>query len=209
MIDISAIDFAKSGGLVPAIVQHARTRQVLMLGYMNEDAVRQTIDTGLVTFFSRSKDRIWVKGETSGNTLRLKAIRLDCDRDTLLVAAVPAGPVCHLGTPGCFDDGEAPGVGFLAALSDVVRSRRNADPKESYVARLLASGPLKAAQKVGEEGVEVALAAAAQDDTALTEEAADLVFHLLVALESRGIALSDVVETLRARHASSLAITER
>lgn len=209
MIDINAIDFAKSGGLVPAIIQHARTRQVLMLGYMNEAAVRQTIDTGLVTFFSRSKDRLWLKGETSGNTLSLVSVRVDCDRDALLVEAEPAGPVCHLGTTGCFDDGEAPGVGFLEALTSIVHARREADPKDSYVARLLASGPLKAAQKVGEEGVEVALAAAAQDDKALTEEAADLVFHLLVALESRGIALSDVVEALRARHASSLAITER
>jgi len=209
MIDISAINFAKSGGLVPAIVQHARTRQVLMLGYMNAEAVRQTIETGHVTFFSRSKDRLWVKGETSGNTLSLVSVRVDCDRDALLVEAEPAGPVCHLGTTGCFDDGEAPGVGFLEALASIVHARREADPKDSYVARLLASGPLKAAQKVGEEGVEVALAAAAQDDAALTEEAADLVFHLLVALESRGIALSDVVETLRARHASSLPITER
>ena len=209
MIDVSAIDFAKSGGLVPAIVQHARTRQVLMLGYMNEKAVRQSVDTGLVTFFSRSKDRLWVKGESSGNTLSLVSVRADCDRDALLVEAEPAGPVCHLGTRGCFDDGEAPGVGFLETLASIVRARREADPKDSYVARLLASGPLKAAQKVGEEGVEVALAAVAQDDKALTEEAADLVFHLLVALESRGVALSDVIETLRARHASSLAITER
>lgn len=200
MIDIRAINFAKSGGLVPAIVQHARTRQVLMLGYMNAEAVRQTIETGQVTFFSRSKDRLWVKGETSGNTLSLVSVRVDCDRDALLVEAEPAGPVCHLGTAGCFDDGEAPGVGFLEALASIVHARREADPKDSYVARLLASGPLKAAQKVGEEGVEVALAAAAQDDAALTEEASDLVFHLLVALESRGVALSDVVETLRARH---------
>ncbi|MBI1233062.1 MAG: bifunctional phosphoribosyl-AMP cyclohydrolase/phosphoribosyl-ATP diphosphatase HisIE [Alphaproteobacteria bacterium] len=200
MIDISAINFAKSGGLVPAIVQHARTRQVLMLGYMNAEAVRQTIETGQATFFSRSKGRLWVKGETSGNTLSLVSVRVDCDRDALLVEAEPAGPVCHLGTAGCFDDGEAPGVGFLEALASIVHTRREADPKDSYVARLLASGPLKAAQKVGEEGVEVALAAAAQDDAALTEEAADLVFHLLVALESRGVALSDVVETLRARH---------
>jgi len=200
MIDISAINFAKSGGLVPAIVQHARTRQVLMLGYMNAEALTQTVDTGLVTFFSRSKDRLWVKGETSGNTLSLVSVRVDCDRDALLVEAEPAGPVCHLGTAGCFDDGEAPGVGFLEALASIVHARREADPKYSYVARLLASGPLKAAQKVGEEGVEVALAVAAQDDAALTEEAADLVFHLLVALESRGVALSEVVETLRARH---------
>ncbi|MEN0652055.1 MULTISPECIES: bifunctional phosphoribosyl-AMP cyclohydrolase/phosphoribosyl-ATP diphosphatase HisIE [Hyphobacterium] len=209
MTDINAIDFAKSGGLVPVIVQHARTRQVLMLGYMNEDALRQTVETGQVTFFSRSKNRLWVKGETSGHTLRLVSLRTDCDRDALLVEAEPAGPVCHLGTTGCFDDGEAPGVGFLEALASIIHARREADPKESYVARLLAAGPLKAAQKVGEEGVEVALAAAAQDDHALTEEAADLVFHLMVALEARGVAFSDVVETLRSRHASSLAITER
>lgn len=209
MNKLESIDFDKSGGLVPAIIQHAGTRQVLMLGYMNVDAVNATRTTGLVTFFSRSKNRLWVKGETSGNTLRVISIRADCDRDALLIDAEPAGPICHLGSTGCFDDGDAPGIGFLSQLTGVIASRRGADPESSYVAKLLSDGKLKAAQKVGEEGVEVALAAAFQDDAALTEEAADLVFHLLVALETRNIAFSGVVETLRQRHARSLAMTER
>ena len=209
MIDPETVDFAKGNGLVPAIVQDAGTRQVLMLAYMNYDALEQTIATGRVTFFSRSKNRLWTKGETSGNTLSLISIRADCDGDTLLVEAKPAGPACHKGTVSCFDDGDAPGLGFLARLAGVIASRRGMAPDKSYVASLLAKGPLKAAQKVGEEGVETALAGAAQDDAALTEESADLLFHLMVLLESRNVALSDVVETLRNRHASSLPITSR
>lgn len=203
MMDLDAIDFAKGDGLVPAIVQDASTRQVLMLAYMDRAAVEQTLKSGLVTFFSRSKDRLWTKGETSGNTLSLVSIRSDCDGDTLLVEATPAGPACHTGTVSCFDDGDAPGLGFLARLGAVIASRRDVDPADSYVASLLAKGPLKAAQKVGEEGVETALAGAAENDEALTGEAADLLFHLMVLLESRGLTFAGVVETLRARHANA------
>ncbi len=203
MIDPDNVDFAKGDGLVPAIVQDADTRQVLMLGYMNRDALAQTVSTKRVTFFSRSKNRLWTKGETSGNTLSMVSIRADCDDDTLLVQARPAGPACHKGSVSCFDDGDAPGLGFLARLVSVIGSRRDSDPDKSYVASLLAKGPLKTAQKVGEEGVETALAGAAQDDAALTEESADLLFHLIVLLESRNVALSDVIETLRGRHGKS------
>jgi len=203
VIDPDNVDFAKGDGLVPAIVQDADTRQVLMLGYMNRDALAQTVSTKRVTFFSRSKNRLWTKGETSGNTLSMVSIRADCDDDTLLVQARPAGPACHKGSVSCFDDGDAPGLGFLARLVSVIASRRDSDPDKSYVASLLAKGPLKTAQKVGEEGVETALAGAAQDDAALTEESADLLFHLIVLLESRNVALSDVIETLRGRHGKS------
>ena len=203
MIDPNSIDFAKGEGLVPAIVQDVDTRQVLMLAYMNRDALEQTIATERVTFFSRSKNRLWTKGETSGHTLSLVSIRADCDGDTLLVEAKPAGPACHKSTVSCFDDGDAPGLGFLARLAGVIASRRDSDPGKSYVASLLAKGPLKAAQKVGEEGVETALAGAAQDDAALSEESADLLFHLMVLLESRNVTLNDVIETLRSRHAKS------
>lgn len=203
MIDPDNVDFAKGDGLVPAIVQDADTRQVLMLGYMNRDALAQTVSTKRVTFFSRSKNRLWAKGETSGNTLSMVSIRADCDDDTLLVQARPAGPACHKGSVSCFDDGDAPGLGFLARLVSVIASRRDSDPDKSYVASLLAKGPLKTAQKVGEEGVETALAGAAQDDAALREESADLLFHLIVLLESRNVALSDVIETLRGRHGKS------
>jgi phosphoribosyl-AMP cyclohydrolase / phosphoribosyl-ATP pyrophosphohydrolase len=203
VIDPDNVDFAKGDGLVPAIVQDADTRQVLMLGYMNRDALAQTVSTKRVTFFSRSKNRLWTKGETSGNTLSMVSIRADCDDDTLLVQARPAGPACHKGSVSCFDDGDAPGLGFLARLVSVIASRRDSDPDKSYVASLLAKGPLKTAQKVGEEGVETALAGAAQDDAALREESADLLFHLIVLLESRNVALSDVIETLRGRHGKS------
>ena len=203
MIDSETIDFDKGNGLVPVIVQDVGTRQVLMLAYMNRDALEETVASEKVTFFSRSKNRLWTKGETSGNTLSLVSIRADCDGDTLLIEAEPAGPACHKGTVSCFDDGDAPGLGFLARLSGVIASRRSVDPGKSYVASLLSKGPLKAAQKVGEEGVETALAGAAQDDMALTEESADLIFHLMVLLVSRNIVFGDVIETLRGRHAKS------
>ena len=194
------IDFAKGGGLVPAIVQDADTLQVLMLGYMNEAALAKTRDTGLVTFHSRSRDTLWTKGETSGNTLELVSITPDCDNDTLLVLARPAGPTCHEGTVSCFGDGGAHGVGFLGHLARVVESRKGADPSESYTAKLL-SGPLvKAAQKVGEEGVETALAAVAECDEAFVGEAADLLYHLLVLATAKEVPLSAILETLSSRH---------
>ncbi len=203
MIDIASIDFAKGDGLVPAIVQHARTGQVLMLGYMNEAAVRQSSETGLVTFFSRSKQRLWTKGETSGNTLALSSIETDCDSDALLVKAIPAGPVCHTGTPTCFAGDMPPGLSFLDQLEDIIDRRADADPADSYVARLNARGISKIAQKVGEEGVETALAAVAEGEAELTNEAADLLFHLMVLLRSRGVTLADVTRSLRDRHAQA------
>ena len=194
------VDFAKGGGLVPAIVQDADTLQVLMLGYMSEAALAKTRETGLVTFHSRSRDTLWTKGETSGNTLSLVSIEPDCDYDALLVTARPAGPTCHEGTTSCFGSEGASGVGFIGALDRVVQGRRGADPSESYTAKLL-SGPLvKAAQKVGEEGVETALAAVAESEDAFVGEAADLIYHLLVLLAAKNVPLADVVALLQARH---------
>lgn len=200
MISPGDVDFEKGGGLVPAIIQHAQTGQVLMLGYMNDEALKATLKESYVTFYSRSKKQLWKKGETSGNTLTLVSLSIDCDRDTVLVKALPAGSVCHTGTPSCFADDAPPVAGFLATLEQVIDQRSAADPEESYVARLLSQGLAKIAQKVGEEGVEVALAAVAEDETALKGEAADLVFHLMVLLRARGLTLADVISTLLARH---------
>ncbi|WP_298912650.1 bifunctional phosphoribosyl-AMP cyclohydrolase/phosphoribosyl-ATP diphosphatase HisIE [uncultured Algimonas sp.] len=194
------VDWNKGGGLVPAVVQDADTLQVLMLGYMNEAALAKTRDTGLVTFHSRSRDALWTKGETSGNTLSLVSVEVDCDADTLLVKARPAGPTCHLGTTSCFGEGGAEGAGFLAYLDKLVRERKNADPSESYTAKLLQGPLVKAAQKVGEEGVETALAAVAEGDDAFRGEAADLIYHLLVLLAAKDVALAEVIDVLRDRH---------
>ena len=188
-----------SAGLLPAIVQHWLSGEVLMLGYMNEQALARTRALGQVTFFSRSRQRLWTKGETSGNVLLLKAIAVDCDGDTLLVTAEPRGPTCHAGTSSCFGEVRPP-LGFLAEL-DALVAQRNADrPSGSYTTRLLESGIRRIAQKVGEEGVETALAAVAQDDTELLGEAADLIFHLTVALRARGLSLADVETVLAKRH---------
>ncbi|WP_420432195.1 bifunctional phosphoribosyl-AMP cyclohydrolase/phosphoribosyl-ATP diphosphatase HisIE [Hyphobacterium sp.] len=200
MIDITQIDFEKGGGLVPAIVQHARSGRVLMLGYMTAEAVEKTSREKHVTFYSRTKNRLWTKGETSGNTLALVSMSMDCDRDTLLVKALPAGPVCHTGRATCFADDNAPHLAFLGDLEEIIDQRRAADPSESYVARLNADGITKIAQKVGEEGVETALAAVAEDDEALVDEAADLVFHLMVALNNRGLSLREIASRLESRH---------
>jgi phosphoribosyl-ATP pyrophosphohydrolase/phosphoribosyl-AMP cyclohydrolase len=200
MISPDDIDFQKSGGLVPAIVQHADTGEVLMLGYMNADAVKATLEKKLVTFWSRSKKRLWAKGETSGNTLDLAAVTLDCDRDTLLVQARPNGPTCHTGTKSCFGETPGPDLAFLGHLQSIVDQRASDAPEESYTARLLARGVIKCAQKVGEEGVEVALAATAEDDDALLGEAADLVYHLTVVLKARDLTLADVAKVLEGRH---------
>ena len=198
--DAGSLDWAKMGGLVPAAVQDSATLQLLMLGYMNEEALRQTLRTGLVTFYSRSKDRLWMKGETSGNRLVVKAVFADCDGDALLVSACPEGPTCHLGTASCFGQEEGAGVGWLANLARIVHERSTADAGESYTARLLAEGPTRIAQKVGEEGVEVALAGATGDREGCIEETADLIFHLTVLMEARGFGWGDVAERLRARH---------
>ena len=193
------IDFDKGDGLVPAIVQNADTEQVLMLGYMNNDAINATRESGLVTFFSRSRQSLWQKGETSGNTLELVEIQIDCDADTLLIRARPAGPTCHEGKISCFGDRGPEGLGFLADLSAVIESRKTADPEKSYSAQLL-QGPLsRAAQKVGEEGVETVIAALAQSDEALISESADLIYHLIVLLAAKNLTLADVVNELKTR----------
>jgi len=200
-IDIPALDWNKSSdGLLPAIIQHAHSGQVLMLGYMNAESLQQTIDSGRVTFFSRSKQRLWQKGESSGHVLQLQSIYIDCDNDTLLLQALPAGPVCHLQTPTCFGDQPWPGHGFLGELQALIDSRREADAKTSYTAKLLQSDMQRVAQKVGEEGVEVALAAMLDDPDQLTDEAADLLYHLLVLLTRSDLNLDQVVARLQQRH---------
>lgn len=194
-------DFAKGGGLLPAIVQHARTGEVLMLGYMDEAALAATRKLGLVTFFSRGKQRLWTKGETSGDTLALVDARLDCDADTILVRALPAGPTCHNGTTSCFGNEVVPSLGFLAELDALIASRHAERPEGSYTTTLFEGGIRRMAQKVGEEGVETALAAVAEDEDALIGEAADLVFHLMVLLRARGIGFDAVAAKLASRHA--------
>ncbi|MDB2437553.1 bifunctional phosphoribosyl-AMP cyclohydrolase/phosphoribosyl-ATP diphosphatase HisIE [Hellea sp.] len=197
------IDFKKGGGLVPAIVQDAKTEQVLMLGYMNEASLAKTQDTGLVTFYSRSRQELWTKGETSGNTLKLQSITVDCDNDTLLVRATPTGPTCHEGTVSCFGNQGPEGLGFLGYLEDLIEGRKSADADSSYTASLL-QGPLRrAAQKVGEEGVETALAAVAETEDKLTSEAADLVYHLLVLLAAKDVKFESVIQELQNRQNSS------
>jgi phosphoribosyl-ATP pyrophosphohydrolase/phosphoribosyl-AMP cyclohydrolase len=181
-LDAASIDWAKGDGLVPAIVQDADTGRVLMLGYMDRAALATTLARGDVTFYSRSRQRQWTKGETSGNTLRLVSVEADCDGDTLLVQARPQGPTCHLGRASCFP--QAPG-NFLAELDGLVRRRAAERPEGSYTTRLFNGGIRRIAQKVGEEGVETALAGVVQDDDALLGEAADLAYHLLVLLRAR------------------------
>ncbi|HCR66811.1 MAG TPA: bifunctional phosphoribosyl-AMP cyclohydrolase/phosphoribosyl-ATP diphosphatase [Oceanicaulis sp.] len=196
------IDWKKGGGLAPAIVQHADTGEVLMLGYMNAKALDETQTRGLVTFWSRSKERLWTKGESSGNTLSLVSVATDCDSDAILVRARPAGPTCHTGSHSCFGETPGPEIGFLGQLQHVIDTRAEDDPEDSYTAKLLSKGVLKCAQKVGEEGVETALAAAAEDDDALLGEAARLIFHLMVTLKARGLSLADVTALLAQRHAA-------
>lgn len=198
--DFSRLDWTKSEGLLPAIVQHWLTGEVLMLGYMNTEALAQTQASGKVTFYSRSKQRLWTKGESSGHVLLLKSIRVDCDADTLLVQANPQGPTCHLGTRSCFGDAVRPPLGFLAELDSLVASRKAELPEGSYTTKLFSSGTRRIAQKVGEEGVETALAAVTQGDDELLSEAADLIFHLTVLLRARGFGLADVTRVLAERH---------
>ena len=194
------IDFAKGSGLIPAIIQHSETNQVLMLGYMNEEALNITNKTGLVTFFSRSRDKIWTKGETSGNFLQLVTMIIDCDIDTLLIKVLPKGPVCHKGTVSCFDEDKFTNMSFLSKLEEIIKSRKSKDENESYTAKLL-NGPLRRiAQKVGEEGVETALASVTETDGKLISESADLLYHLLVLLQAKNLELSDVLNELKKRH---------
>lgn len=195
-----------ASGLIPAIIQDALTGRVLMLGWMNEASLRRTVHTGHVWFWSRSRNELWRKGATSGNVLRVRELRADCDADAILVRAEPTGPTCHTGRESCFWqdlDGnvlEPPHAGFLDELEDVVASRRVAATDESYTARLFEKGRFKIAQKVGEEGLEVAMAGVAQDDERLIDECSDLLFHLLVLLNERDIPVRDVLAQLDARH---------
>ncbi len=203
--DVGTLDWDKGSGLLPAIVQHARTGRVLMLGYMNDAALRETLGGGRVVFYSRSRESLWTKGETSGNYLNVVDVSTDCDLDAILVLADPVGPTCHKGTESCFADSapaDAQRLAFLALLENIIANRIADQPESSYTAKLYAKGTGRIAQKVGEEGVETALAAVTRDDEGLVSECADLLFHLLVLLKSRELNLELVVEELKARHAS-------
>jgi phosphoribosyl-ATP pyrophosphohydrolase/phosphoribosyl-AMP cyclohydrolase len=202
-IDSTKLDWNKSDGLLPAIVQHWRSGAVLMLGYMNAAALEQTLQNGKVTFFSRSKQRLWTKGESSGHYLTVKSLHADCDNDTILILADPLGPTCHLGTASCFGDAAAPPLAFLAVLDELVAQRERERPEGSYTTRLFEQGMRRIAQKVGEEGVETALAAVTEDDAALLGESADLIYHLLILLRARKLDLDAVAETLRSRHVAT------
>jgi phosphoribosyl-ATP pyrophosphohydrolase/phosphoribosyl-AMP cyclohydrolase len=193
----------KGEGLLPAIVQHARTGKVLMLAYMNEDALARTLSSGRVTFYSRSRDQLWTKGETSGHYLGVVDVSFDCDADAILVLADPLGPTCHKGTESCFDAAASTDmqqIAFLAVLEATIAHRVKEMPVGSYTARLLAEGPNRIAQKIGEEGVETALAAVTRDDAGVVSECADLLYHVMVLLRSRNLSLTDVVGELRSRH---------
>lgn len=203
--DVSTLNWDKGAGLLPAIVQDAKTGKVLMLGYMNREALDATLNTQRVTFYSRSKQRLWTKGETSGHVLNLVSMNVDCDQDTLLITANPIGPTCHNGTQSCFGDEDltiAERFAFLGQLESVIAQRISEKPEGSYTARIWEKGVTRMAQKVGEEGVEVALAAVAQESERLVSEAADLVFHLALLLKARQLSLQDVVKELELRHAA-------
>ena len=200
---LESLDFDKGAGLLPVIVQHVGTGAVLMMGYMNREALVATLARRRVVFFSRSKGRLWEKGEISGHTLEIEDIRADCDRDTLLVRARPRGPVCHTGSVSCFGDtplDENNPIAFLQTLEAVIDDRILRRPEDSYTAKLLSQGWMRIAQKVGEEGLETALAGAGGDDAQLIEEVADLLYHVLVLLRVRGLSLERVSNELRSRH---------
>lgn len=199
--DIETLDWDKNAGLIPAVIEDAVSGRVLMLAYMNREALQKTLETKRVTFFSRSKGRLWTKGETSGNFLNLVDMAADCDKDTLLVTVNAEGPACHLGTTSCFGDLQSRWQ-FLRDLEVLLASRKGADPATSYTASLYARGTKRIAQKVGEEGVETALAATVHDREELRNEAADLVYHLLVLLQAENLELADVIDILRERHAA-------
>ena len=193
------LDFEKGGGLIAAVVQDAATLQVLMLAFMDRAALDETLESGEATFFSRSRGGRWRKGETSGDRLKVVSVTPDCDGDAVLVRVEPVGNACHLNRVSCFGDEDAPGLGRLARLEQTIAARATADPSDSWTAKLLASGPKRIAQKVGEEGVETALAGAAGDEAELASEAADLVYHLLVLLKARDLSLQDVLDVLESR----------
>lgn len=195
------IDFSKTPqGLIPAIIQDSETKAVLMLGYMNEEAFAKTQETKKVTFFSRSKQRLWTKGEESGNFLNIVSIKNDCDNDTLLIKVQPVGPTCHKGTDTCWAEENAPNYGFISTLEHTIKTRReNADAEKSYVASLFEKGINKIAQKVGEEAVEVVIEAKDDNDDLFLSESADLLFHYLILLQAKGFQMNDVIEVLKKR----------
>ena len=199
MLTEKELDFEKGSGLLPVVVQNAVSGRVLMLGYMNREALMKTLETGRVTFWSRSKNRLWLKGETSKNYLDLVDIAADCDRDTLLILANPQGPTCHLGRESCFGD-MTHAYEFLAQLEMIIASRKEASPETSYTAKLFAKGTQRIAQKVGEEAVETALAATVHNRQETIDETSDLMYHLLVLLQKEGIGMREVIENLKKRH---------
>ncbi len=198
-IDVTQLDFEKGNGLIPAIVQDASTQKVLMLGYMNAESVEQTLSTKKVTFFSRSKERLWTKGETSGNFLELVDLAMDCDQDALLVKVHPHGPTCHTGDDTCFQEVNQK-ADFLSHLERVIQSRKASPSTDSYTSRLFQKGINKIAQKVGEEAVEIVIEAKDDDRDLFLNEAADLLFHYLVLLAAKEESLADVIEVLEGRH---------
>ena len=195
------IDFGKCGGLVPAIIQDATTNKVLMLGYMNQEALDKTKETGLVTFFSRSRQTLWTKGETSGNYLKLVDMKIDCDNDTLLVKAIPAGPVCHKGTDTCWGEtNESSPLTFLTQLQDFIEKRHEEMPEGSYTTSLFRDGINRMAQKVGEEALELVIEATNGSNERMVYEGADMLYHLIVLLTSKGLRIEDLASELRERH---------
>lgn len=199
--NINDVDWEKGGnGLIPAIVQHVQSGQVLMMGYINDAALEKTFDSQKVTFLSRKTQELWTKGETSGNFLEFVSAELDCDKDTILIQANPKGPTCHTGDFTCFNDEQSSSISFLNELSNIIKSRKEDKPDESYTASLFAEGISRICQKVGEEGVEVSLAGMKEDKEELLNESADLIFHLMVLLEHNELDIEDVVHVLRKRH---------
>jgi phosphoribosyl-AMP cyclohydrolase / phosphoribosyl-ATP pyrophosphohydrolase len=196
-MDIKNMDFKKSGGLVPVIIQDHNTLQVLMLGYMNEQALEKTLSENRVSFFSRSKGRLWTKGEESGNYLELKDIAIDCDNDTILIKAIPKGPTCHIGTKSCF--GEESAKGFLYQLEETIHQRIDSGTQESYTQQLYSKGINKVAQKVGEEAVELVIEAMGENIDLFKGEAADLLYHFLILLKAKGLKLEDIEALLQSR----------
>ena len=200
--DIDTLAWEKMNGLLPVMVQDRVSGEMIMLAYMDPEALSATLSSGLATFFSRSRQRLWQKGETSGNHLDVRGVFTDCDGDALLLLADPKGPICHLGTPGCFE-APGPGAAWLARLSTIIAERARSGDASSYTRKLLDGGPARIAQKIGEEGVEVALAAVSRDVDACIEETADLIYHLSVLMEARGFGWNEVAERLRERHAKA------
>lgn len=200
--NMNQLAWDKMDNLIPAIVQDAVSGKILMQGFMNQEALATTLDSGKVTFFSRSKQRLWQKGESSGHTLDLVEIGADCDNDCILALANPNGPTCHTGAQSCFFDNQVPSFTFLADLESVLAARKNADVDSSYTAKLYAKGIKRIAQKVGEEGVETALAATVKDTEELKNEAADLLYHLTVLLQASELELDDVIQVLKDRHSA-------